>query len=229
MNERKRILVVDDEAMMRDIVTSFLESESYVVESASGGEEALRSVQRNAPDLAVIDLWMPGISGWELIARLKEMPDAPAVVVMSGMAMQAPPELRTVGAHVMGYLPKPFSGEQLLRTCAHALASRPAPSPGAERRAAPRKALVVPAALLDQDGSPAAMLQILDLSKEGALLDLGAVLEPGVSIQIAFDIPAQGSFRLRGRIAWNKEGRLGLEFTDLDDADRERLGQLLES
>jgi CheY-like chemotaxis protein len=233
MNDRKRILVVDDEEMMRDIITSFLETEGYLVETASGGEEALQAIRRNPPDLVVADLMMPGISGWELIARLSRVPNAPAVVVMSGMAAQEPPELRAVGAHVLGYLPKPFSGEQLLRTCAHALAallaSKTQPPIGAERRAAPRKALVVPGALLAQDGTPAAMLQILDLGREGALLDLGAALEPGLALQLAFDSPGQGSFRISGQIVWNKEGRLGLKFTHLAEADRARLDQLLES
>jgi two-component system, cell cycle response regulator DivK len=233
MNERKRILVVDDEAMMRDIVTSFLESEGYEVESASAGDEALQAIRRHPPHLAVLDLCMPGMTGWELIAQLKGMPDAPGVVVMSGMGMDEPPELGAIGAQVLGYLPKPFSGEQLLRTCAHALAaagaSRALPPAGAERRAAPRKALVVPAALLAQDGTPAAMLQILDLGKEGALLDLGAALEPGLILQVAFDIPGQGSFRISGQVVWNKDGRLGLKFTHLDEADRARLDQLLGS
>ena len=58
-------------------------------------------------------------------------------------------------------------------------------------------------------------------------MDLGTTLEPGLSIQVAFDIPGQGSFRLRGQIVWNREGKLGLKFTDMDDADRTRLDQLL--
>ena len=230
MPDSSRILVVDDEEVMRELVSSMLESEGYSVIAAGGGAQALETIAKGRPDLVLLDLNMPGVSGWEVIARLNDQPSPPPIVAMSGMGVEEPPELRGLSAFVYGYLPKPFGVTELVRTCARVLeATRRPPNPiGHERRREPRRSLLVPATLLSSEGTPAAVGQILNLSTGGAEFDIGATLHPGTELRLCFDIPGgHGPFLVTGRVQWKKDGRLGLQFLEVPEADRERLTELL--
>jgi CheY-like chemotaxis protein len=231
VGKRGNVLVVDDDQMMRDLVTAILEVEGYTVTRAEGGPACLKAVQTSQPDLLIIDLWMPGMNGWEVIEQLAKAAVPLPVLAMSGMGPDQPAALKAVGRHVSGYLPKPFSADQLVKACGLALeAARRAPvsEPGSERRRERRRDLLVPATLLSKEGTPAAMGEILNLSKSGAQLDLGAAFQPGTALTLAFEIPGgHGAFRVTGRVKWRSEARLGLEFTEMSDVDRDRLGDLL--
>jgi CheY-like chemotaxis protein len=226
-----RILVVDDDEMLRDVLSAMLEAEGRVIEQASGGLEGLAAIGARPPDLMIVDLNMPGVSGWDVIERLKDHPSPPPIVAMSGMDVK-PSDSFGVRPYVYGFLPKPFTQEQLEKTCIRALdAAHATVSEGEtfrEKRAEPRRALLVPAALLSPDGMPAAQGQILNLSPGGAQIDLGASLNPGMQVSLAFDIPGgQGPFRVNARVQWKKEGKLGLSFLDVSQEDRKRLSDLL--
>jgi CheY-like chemotaxis protein len=229
MRERTRVLVVDDEEMMRNLVGAML-SEDYEVTAVGGGLDALAEILARPPGLVLLDLNMPGMTGWQLIDRLKDLPSPPPVIAMSGMGTIEPTELRAVRRFVLGYLAKPFTHEQLTLTCARALeVAGSAEDPEfVDRRREPRRNLLVPAALMSPEGTPAALGQILNLSPGGALIDLGAALHPGMEMTLAFDIPGgQGPFRVTGRIQWQKDSKLGLSFIDVSDDDRQRLERLL--
>jgi CheY-like chemotaxis protein len=229
MRERTRVLVVDDEEMMRNLVAAML-SEDYEVTAVGGGLDALAEILARPPGLVLLDLNMPGMTGWQLIDRLKDLPSPPPVIAMSGMGTIEPTELRAVRRFVLGYLAKPFTHEQLTLTCARALEVAGAAEDAAfvDRRREPRRNLLVPAALMSPEGTPAALGQILNLSPGGALIDLGAALHPGMEMTLAFDIPGgQGPFRVTGRIQWQKDSKLGLSFIDVSDDDRQRLERLL--
>jgi CheY-like chemotaxis protein len=226
-----RILVVDDDEMLRDLVSAMLEMEGRVVEVVSDGPAGLAAIAASRPALVLLDLNMPGMTGFEVIERLKDHPSAPPVIAMSGMDVEPPGSL-AVRPYVYGYLAKPFTHEQLVKTCARALAASEATAEVSqefkEKRAQHRRNLLVPAALLSPDGMPAALGQILNLSPDGAQLDLGASLKPGMEVAIAFDIPGgHGPFRVTARVQWKREGKLGLSFLDMRAADRERLVALL--
>jgi CheY-like chemotaxis protein len=225
------ILVVDDDEMLRDVVAAMLEGEGRVVEGAASGPDGLAAIAARRPDLVLLDLHMPGMSGWGVIERLKDRPSPPAVVAMSGMEVE-PADLFAVRPYVYGFLPKPFTQEQLVKTCTRALEAAQAAVGGSQtfrdRRAYPRRNLLVPAALLSPDGMPAAQGQILNLSPGGAQLDLGASLNPGMEVALAFEIPGgMGPFRVTARVQWKKEGKLGLAFLDVSEDDQKRLGELL--
>jgi CheY-like chemotaxis protein len=222
------ILVVDDEEALRNLVVLMLESEGYKVLSTADGESALAFIRAEPIDLVLLDLRMPGMDGWAVIDRLRSVPDPPRVVAMSGMAVEEPPELQQVRECVFGYLSKPFSREQLLKTCLAALAAPARSSVDANRRRETRRNLVVPAVLLTQDGTPAALGQILNISSGGVLIDLGIPLQPGAEVNVSFEIPGgRGPFQVRGRIRWRDECKLGVAFEDLPQADRERLQTIL--
>jgi CheY-like chemotaxis protein len=69
-----RLLLVDDEVAVHQMVEQELTKEGYVVECVSSGEEALERAERTPPDLIILDLMMPGMSGFELAERLRQNP-----------------------------------------------------------------------------------------------------------------------------------------------------------
>lgn len=64
-----RVLVVDDEALVRDNLEAYLQDENFVVHTAGSGEEALANLPQSQPDVAVVDMRLPGISGEEFISQ----------------------------------------------------------------------------------------------------------------------------------------------------------------
>jgi two-component system chemotaxis response regulator CheY len=230
--DKKRVLVIDDDEMIRDLTQVMLESEGYQVSVASDGSTGLVMINADPPDLVLLDLTMPRLDGWGVIEGLKSHHAPPPLIVMSGLGVEEPPRLRAVSEYVFGYLAKPFDVEKLAKTCRRVLeAAASAPDAGkdySDRRREPRRTLVVPAALLSQEGTPAAVGQILNLSPGGAQLDLGAALRPGTELTLAFDIPGgHGPFRVTGRIQWKREGKVGLMFTQMSGDDKKRLEELL--
>ena len=78
------ILVVDDEEGIRSSLQGILEDESYQVNLAVDGAEALASLQKELPDLVLLDIWMPGMDGLETLAKIRELYPDLAVVMISG-------------------------------------------------------------------------------------------------------------------------------------------------
>jgi DNA-binding response OmpR family regulator len=232
--DTKRVLVIDDDAMIRELTQIMLETEGYEVSVAEDGAKGLVMINADPPDLVVLDLTMPGLDGWGVIEGLKSHHAPPPLIVMSGLGVEEPARLRAVSRYVFGYLAKPFDVEQLAKTCRRALeAAGSAPPEGqefSERRREPRRNLLVPAALLSHEGTPAAVGQILNLSPGGAQLDLGAALRTGTELTLAFEIPGgHGPFRVTGRIQWKRDGKVGLMFTQVSSEDKRRLEELLGS
>jgi CheY-like chemotaxis protein len=118
-----RVLVVDDDPNMRDLVSFRLRKAGHRVLTAESGPDALAIVeQRGAPDVAVLDVMMPGMSGLELLPAMRQregLADMPAVF-LSGLVDHADVEAgRALDAT---YLTKPFSGialeNAITRACA---------------------------------------------------------------------------------------------------------------
>ena len=120
-----RILVVDDEPDIRDLVSEILQDEGYEVTVAEDGESARAAFARSAPDLVLLDIWMPDVDG---ITLLKEWSagngTACPVVIMSGHGtVETAVEATRLGAH--DFVQKPISLAKLLSIVNQALASRP--------------------------------------------------------------------------------------------------------
>lgn len=102
-----RIIVADDEESMRWVLSKALKRKGFLVDLAKDGEEALSLVSTNAYDLAILDIKMPGLSGLELLDRVKEMKSDLLVVIMTAEAsMKNAIEAMKRGAY--DYITKPF-------------------------------------------------------------------------------------------------------------------------
>jgi two-component system response regulator VicR len=107
-----RILVVDDETNILDVCARYLEREGYEVITATNGDDALTQWRQHAPDLIVLDLMMPGKSGWQVCEEIRHEQDVPIVLLTArGEEMDRLMGL-TMGAD--DYLTKPFSPRELV-------------------------------------------------------------------------------------------------------------------
>lgn len=112
----KRILGVDDDSSIRDLLESFLTGEGYLYESASSAEEALKQARANPPDLMLIDVHLPpGESGIDVIKKLNaEKLKVPTIVFTAAGTSQLAIEAIQLGAY--DYIGKPFDLEELAVT-----------------------------------------------------------------------------------------------------------------
>jgi two-component system nitrogen regulation response regulator NtrX len=114
------ILVVDDEESIRSALAGILEDEGYRTLFANDGIEALEHVQRELPDLALLDIWMPRLDGLETLQRLKQLYPALTVVMMSGHGtIETAVRATKLGAY--DFVEKPLSLEKVILTIENAL------------------------------------------------------------------------------------------------------------
>lgn len=119
-----RILVVDDDRTTLRMLRLQLEASGHQVETARDGAAGLARLARSRFDLVLLDVWMPGMDGLEVLARLRGAPSRPRVIVMT--ADDAPQTLlRAVRENAFGYVTKPVEPAELNRVVATALATKP--------------------------------------------------------------------------------------------------------
>ena len=81
-----KILLVDDNAVVRDMLVDLVGSLGYAADAASGGAEALALFDQNRYDIVLTDLLMPGMSGWEVLAAVRQRNPSIPVVIITGTA-----------------------------------------------------------------------------------------------------------------------------------------------
>ncbi|MFW6217007.1 MAG: sigma-54-dependent transcriptional regulator [Desulfohalobiaceae bacterium] len=110
--ERARILIVDDELIIRESLQAWLERDDHEVRSVSSAEEALESISKQRYDLVFLDIKLEGMSGLEALKRIREQdPDASVVMITAYGSISTAVEAMKDGAH--DYLLKPFEPEEL--------------------------------------------------------------------------------------------------------------------
>jgi two-component system, OmpR family, response regulator len=117
--EIRRILVVDDDDSVREVVCRILAAEGYLIQGASDGNEALEIAAVNQIDLVLLDLNMPGQSGWETFERLRKDHPLLSVIIITGRSNQV---FTALGAGVGALLEKPLDFPRLLQTVSQLLA-----------------------------------------------------------------------------------------------------------
>jgi hypothetical protein len=109
----KKILVIDDEADIRDIVRMYLTDEGYEVIEASNGHEGILRAQQDQPALIVLDIMMPGINGFEVAKHLKDDPNTKDIPIIILSVLAHDSEFRQ---GILDYISKPFRQDDLVTT-----------------------------------------------------------------------------------------------------------------
>jgi DNA-binding response OmpR family regulator len=125
-----RVLVVEDEAAIRRVITGYLEQDGFAVTEAADGNDAVRQARAVAPDVVVLDLGLPGLDGVEVCRQLRTFTDA-YIIMLTARADEVDKLIGlSVGAD--DYLTKPFSARELVARI-HVMLRRPrSPQPSTE-------------------------------------------------------------------------------------------------
>jgi CheY-like chemotaxis protein len=230
---RQRIMVVDDEEDVQVLVSRILRDAGYEVSRASDGQEAIDKLGGEPTDLIVLDLMMPGVDGWGVLQFLRTQKDPPPVVIVTARTDYAT-FARGIREGGTAFVCKPFRFHELVATCQRLLlpGARPAPFPG-DRRATPRRTLMVEVNVLSRDRAPIALGELTNLGKGGARVDLGVPLETGDSVRVAFHVPGgEAPLSLEGEVRWRTHAAPrgfahGLRFHDLTPSEERQLAELL--
>ena len=117
---RQRVLVVDDEASIRDLLSKTLALAEYEVDTAADATSALDRVRTGSYDLLIADLKMPGMDGLTLIRQAKRIKENLPVIIITGFSSESS-AIEAVNLGVAGYLTKPFRVPQVLAAASKAL------------------------------------------------------------------------------------------------------------
>jgi CheY-like chemotaxis protein len=121
VNPDPRILLVDDNTIVRDMLVDLVESLGYHTDAAAGGEEALALFDRGHYGMVLTDLLMPGMSGWDVLAALRQRDPHIPVVIVTGSPVVGDPRASQPGVAV---LKKPVDVTTLDSMIKHMLRSR---------------------------------------------------------------------------------------------------------
>lgn len=119
----QRILVVDDDRSTRQLIRLQLRAAGYAVDTADDGAAALARIRKKSPDLVLLDVWMPGMGGLEMLAQLRDEPSQPKVVVMTADDTSET-LLRAIREHAYRCVTKPIEPKELVALVRDVLASK---------------------------------------------------------------------------------------------------------
>ena len=109
---KSKILFVDDEEPIRELVRFYIEKEGFTMLEAGNGVEALEVFENDYVDLAIVDVMMPKMDGWELVKEMKEIRDVP-VIMLTAMG-ESKDKLKGFDLGVDYYVVKPFDPDELM-------------------------------------------------------------------------------------------------------------------
>ncbi len=117
------VMIVDDEEGIRESLSGIFEDEGYEVLTAGSGEEALRALKEQTPDVILLDVWLPGIDGLETLKEIKVLnPDLPVIMISGHANIELALKATRAGAY--DFLEKPLSLERVLLVAQRALEKR---------------------------------------------------------------------------------------------------------
>jgi DNA-binding NtrC family response regulator len=173
---KNRILVVDDEHLIRWSLEQNLKKQGYEVTVAGSGEDALRILQEETPDLMLLDIQLPGINGLEVLEKIKEMEDDVVVIMVTALGvLETAVKAMRLGAH--DYINKPFNLDELAIVIKKALETRELKREVAHLRAAQPKPFGIDGII----GNTGDLQHVLNMVRKIAKSDAGTVLIQGES------------------------------------------------
>ena len=123
MKEQYNILIVDDEKIVRDSLFHWFEEEGYNVDTAEDGESALKKYEKNKYDLLLLDMKMPGMSGIDLLTRIKSIDKESLVILITAFA-SVPTAITALKQGAYDYVTKPVDPDELTHLVKKALEQR---------------------------------------------------------------------------------------------------------
>ncbi len=123
MSVKPKILIVDDEAGIRESLGSILRDENYEVEAAGSAEEALEQIPSGDFEVILLDVWLPGMDGLEALGRIQAIPRAPAVIIISGHG-NIETAVRATKLGAFDFIEKPLSLEKVIVLVRNAVQQR---------------------------------------------------------------------------------------------------------
>jgi len=115
-----RVLVVDDDPSIRRMIMAALRREGYTFNEAANGKEALESMRRDRPDVVILDLMMPMVSGWDVLRERSSDPELLSIPVIVVSANRSAELASAMDKGICAFLPKPFdivALTSLVRNC----------------------------------------------------------------------------------------------------------------
>jgi CheY-like chemotaxis protein len=110
----KKILIIEDHADMRELLTWQVELMGYAALAARQGSEGLQKAQSENPDLIILDIMMPGMDGWQAARELKANLATKDIPILAATALFRDPDLKTcIDSGCNGYIVKPFTFQEL--------------------------------------------------------------------------------------------------------------------
>jgi two-component system response regulator AtoC len=192
MTDRFRVLVIDDDPGVRDYMQVLVTRQGYDVVTAAGGEEALRLLDSQPPDLVTLDVVLPGMDGLETLRQLKQrLPDVP-VIMLSGHG-QARTIVEAMRLGASDFLRKPFEVEELELAFQKAFEKRALKAEVEQLRGRAR----TESELLAFDGDNPKMRDVRDIVEQVADTDITVLIrgESGTGKEVV----ARALFQLSGR------------------------------
>jgi len=216
-----KILLVDDTELFLDLQKSYLQRESFILLTARSGEEALRFIRAEKPDLVVLDLLMPGMNGDAVCREIKADPDTrtiPIIMVSSDAEKEHKERCHRAGCDA--YVPKPLKRDQLLETIDFLIL--------VAKRRHPR----VPThifAYVNYEGQQTESW-IHTLSSGGLFLEMDPAPEVGGQLDVTFPISGlRGPVRAAAKVRWCGKARIdgpsgvGVEFIRIGNDEKEAI------
>src|SRR6516165_9096615 len=114
------VLIVDDESAIRQSLRDVLEDEGYQVSASESGEAALELLRKNAVDIVLLDIWLPAMDGLQTLGKIRELEDAPEVIIISGHGT-IETAVRATKLGAFDFLEKPLSVDKTLILVKNAL------------------------------------------------------------------------------------------------------------
>ena len=212
-----RILLVDDVKLFRHLEATVLGSYGYEIEEASSGEEALQKIRANPPDLALIDINMPGMDGLEVCRQIKEDPALRKVPVIMVSASNKEDDIRhAIESGCDEYLTKPLDDTALIRKVEILLG-----------RVGKRRFARVPTSLqVSFENFRGIFFEYThDISRSGVFIEMDKPLPVGTRLRLSFSLPPPYSHPIMafGRVvrvaqpSADRPGGMGINFICLDE------------
>lgn len=219
-----KILLVDDVDLFLELERSYLEDCGYELVTASSGEETLRRLDKIAPDLLLIDYYMPGMDGDEVCRLLRQDPRWQRLPVIMVTAAGKPDEVqKCLKAGCDDYISKPVNRLELREKVSRLLGE-------VRRRTADRVPVQLPAQV--SDGKRVQVASARDLSTNGLFLKTSSPLDQHATLEIKLELPDGQPLSLFGRIKripQAQEEGCGVYLLHPDPAGRELLAALVHS